>query len=167
MFNIQIKDFHSRLEKNTDALKNKLLASREVQLFKLIRFWIRTSSAMVSSKGLRQTRHTHRIRIIILEVPGWLSLLRVWLWLQSWSHDSWVKTLHQGLCCQNQACRSSVSLTLPLLHSFSRSLSLKYKHWKKFLKKIIILDNKNQFDGETFSVNTICLYFCTNVILVY
>ena len=56
--------------------------------------------------------------ISFLEVPGWLSRLRVWLQLRSWFHGSWVQGSHQAHCCQHRAhSTSSVppSLSVPLL----------------------------------------------------
>ena len=61
--------------------------------------------------------------------PGWLSWLRIRLWLRSWSHGLWVWALHWALCWQFRAWSLLQILCLPLslcpspTHVLSFSLS--------------------------------------------
>ena len=49
---------------------------------------------------------------------GWLGWLSIRLQLRSWSPGSWVRTLHQALCCQHRAYfRSCIPLSLCLFHA--------------------------------------------------
>ena len=51
--------------------------------------------------------------VVYIGALGWLSRLRIQLWLRSWSHGSWVRAPHQALCCQHGApLASSVPLSL-------------------------------------------------------
>ena len=77
---------------------------------------------------------------------AWLAqLLRVQLWLRSWSHVWWVWAPHQALGWQLEAWSLlrilclPLSLSLPISRSVSLSLSLK-KEWK--LKKKIFFNKK-------------------------
>ena len=66
--------------------------------------------------------------MFIEAVPGWLSWLSIQLQLRSWSRSSWVRALHQALCCQHRACFGSylpLSLLLPHLCFLSKT----NKHW--------------------------------------
>ena len=64
--------------------------------------------------------------------PGWLSRLKAWLRLRSWSHGRWVRALHRSLCWQLGAWSLlrilCLPLSLPLPCSHSISLCLKNKH---------------------------------------
>ena len=68
------------------------------------------------------------LKSLFVGAPGWLSRLSVRLQLRSWSPASWDEALHWVLCWQPRAWSLlqilCLPVSLPLLHSFSLSLSL-------------------------------------------
>ena len=85
--------------------------------------------------GLREV-----LEVFSVGVPGWLSLLSVWLQLRSWSHGSWVWAPSQALCWQLRAWILLQILSPSLCTSPACTLSLsKNKQTLKKLKKKSVL----------------------------
>ena len=78
----------------------------------------------------------------VLGAPGWLSRLSVPLQLRSRCCGLWVRAPRRALCCSSEpeACFGfCVPLSLCSFPTHALSVSLKYKHSKKNLKKNKVL----------------------------
>ena len=65
--------------------------------------------------------HTYTLIYIYIRESGWLSWVRIWLQLRSWSNGLWVQAPHWTLCYQHSGCfRSPLSLLIPSSCSLSK-----------------------------------------------